>query len=411
MADASPSPTQAGSPSPDGEGVFNPSAGFLNSEARRTLGAPTYSQTAPSTVDIPRDTVLKRMLLKMVSTFSVTYASGSPVYSKYGIFDRICPTVEINVNGNRIIKSVKPWMVRMHNILLQGGGLPPRTVSPDSAAAFTTTRPKYTWMAGTIAYPATTRFSLFNESIELNFENPFGYGGSRHMTELDLRDVASAVIKFYWAPLTAVQDDSVAATVTYGASSITVTPQIIENRARPRPQPGQTLFDYVESNFSRTYTGQARSQQIDLQTGNYVMGLGIFCQNGDSSYTNQENLLTNIALKINGSSAIQGPVSHADLQDENIARYGAMDISGIADVASTIASTADVHALRGFALMSLIRNGNWNTALNSSRQAGVDSCKLEFDTPSSSGTDAATYTNNLTVTLHQHEIRPFVYTR
>lgn len=395
-------------PSKPMNGVANPAAGFLNAEARRTLSSPTYG-TAPFSVPVPRDTVLKRVALKLVLSVQVTYAAGSPTTSPLGVFSQICPRVEVNVNGNRIVKSVNPHLARLHNILAFGAL--PRRAYYKSAAAATVTQAQREWMAGTVSFSPTTEYMLFNEEMVLNFENVWGYGGSRSMTELDIRDVASCDLWFYWAAITNLQAAGVGATVTYANTSVSVIPQIIENRARPRPEPGSVLFDYVETSFSRSYTGQANNQQIDLQTGNFLMALGMLVQNGDSLYTPANNLLQQIQLMINGSSAIQGPVDHASLLDENQIRFGAPSPLGIADYASTIASTANVQPLQGFGFMNLLRNGDWNTAINTSRQAGVDAIKLQFNTPASSGTDAATYTNPLQVTVHTHEIRPFTYTR
>lgn len=398
----------AAAPNAGGAGVFNPAAGFLNAEARRSLGSPIFG-TSPGNVQVPRDTVVKRMLLKLVMETQVTYGSGSPTTSVQGAFSRICPRVELNVNGNRIVKSVNPHIARLNNLIISADT--PRRAYLTGAAAATVTRAAREWFAGTVAYPATTEYLLFNEAFELWFENPWGYGGSRQVSELDIRDVASCDLWFYWAALTNLQGDGAGATVTYANSYVTVVPQIIENRARPRPEPGKPLFDYVETSIARTYTGQAFNQQIDLQTGNYLMGLGIYCQNGDANLTAQENLLQQLSLQINGATAIQGPVSHADLQDENVSRFGIDDKIGLGQYAATIASAANVHPFRGFGHMNLLRNGDWNTAINTSRQAGVDAIKLQFNTPSASGIDAATYTNPLQVTIHTHEIRPYVYTR
>lgn len=388
-------------------GVANPQAGFLNAEARRSLSSPTYG-SAPFSVPVPRDTVLKRMALKMILSTPVTYSSGSPTTSPEGVFGRICPRVELNVNGNRIVKSVNPHVARLHNILAYGGL--PRRAYYLSAAAATVTQAQREWLAGTVAFSPTTEYMLFNEMFALSFENIWGYGGSRYMTELDIRDVASCDLWFYWAAITQLQASGVGATVTYDPT-VTVIPQIIENRARPRPQAGETLFDYVETSFSRSYTGQANNQQMDLQTGNYLMGLGLFVQNGDSLFTPASNLLSQIQLLINGSSAIQGPVDFGSLKDDNVARFGAPSLLGLGQLAATIASTANVEPLQGFAFMNLLRNGDWNTGINTSRQAGVDAVKLQFNTPAASGADPATYTNPLSVTVHTHEIRPFVYTR
>lgn len=409
MAESSQNNVAVAGGGPAGGGVFNPQSGFLNAEARRTIGSPVFG-AAPSAVQVPRDTVLKTILCKLVLSTQVTYAAGSPLTSPQGVFDRICPQVELNVNGNRIIKSIRPHLARLNNLLIAGDV--PRRAYSTSAAAPTVTRAAREWFAGQVAYPATTEYFLFNEAFEMYLENPWGYAGSRFMSELDIRDVASCDLRFYWAAITNLQGDGIGASVTYSTSpTVNVSVQIRENRARPRPEPGQVLFDYVETSFARTYTGQANNQQIDLQTGNYLMGLGVYVNDGDTNQLPQENLLQQLQLMINGASAIQGPVSHQDLQDSNVSRFGVNSKLGLADYASTIASTADVQPAKGFAHMNLIRNGDWNTAINTSRQAGVDSIKLQFNTPASSGTDAATYTNALQVTVHTHEIRPYVYTR
>lgn len=410
MADAAPNSQAQDSTVRGRGGAYNPAAGYLNAEARRTLASPTFG-TAPFSVPVPRDTVLKRMGLKLILQTQVTYGSGSPATSHQGVFDRICPRVELNVNGSRIVKSVRPHLVRMHN-MIQNAEHPRRAYYFDSSAP-TVTRAQREWVAGVVAYPATTQYMLFNEMIELSFENPWGYAGSRSVSELDIRDVASCDMWFYWGAISNLQEDGVGASVTYSTSpTVTVIPQIIENRARPRPQAGDVLFDYVETSFAQTFTGQANNQQMQLQTGNYLMGLGLYVNNGDTNLTPADNLLQQISLLINGASAIQGPIGNmADLQDENQVRFGVSDDMGLADYASSIASTANVHPLQGFAMMNLIRNGDWNTAINTSRQAGVDTVKLQFNTPSSSGTDAATYTNPLQVTVHTHEMRPFAYTR
>lgn len=412
MADQNASSTSA----TGGKGInksYNPAAGYLNAEARRTLTSPIFGVGTGNT-RVPTDTVLKRMLIKLSLVTQVTYSSGSPLTSYQGVFDRICNRVEVNVNGNRIIKSVRPHLQRLHNMLI-ADAIPRRSVQIGSAAP-TNTRAAFEWLSGQVAYPVTTHYISFQEAIELNFENPWGYGGSRSVSELDIRDAASCDLNFYWNAVTNIQGDaSSQATVTYANSVVTVTPMIIENRARLRPDAGDTLFDYVETSFSRTYTGQANNQQIDLQTGNFLMGLGVYVNNGDGALTPQENLLSQMSLQINGATAIQGPLAHQDLQDENVLRFGCEDSMGLGAIdsanANAVVTSAGYHPLQGFGMMNLVRNGDWNTAINTSRQAGVDSIKLQFNTASSSGTDNATYTNPLAVTVHTHEIRPYAFTR
>ena len=139
--------------------VARPDVGFLNAEARRSLDAASHG-SSPSTIKMPRDTVVKRMYLKLYATFDVTYAAGSPTFSELGVFERICSNIEVNINGNRIVKSVRPHLARCHDALWSGSL--PRRAYETAAAAFTKTRAGREWIAGSMAYPATTQFVLVN---------------------------------------------------------------------------------------------------------------------------------------------------------------------------------------------------------------------------------------------------------
>jgi hypothetical protein len=397
MANASSANSPTASPQGGNPSAYNPALGYLNAESRRTLSSPKFG-TAPDKVDLPKDTVIKRIALKLIAVFKVTYASGSPVLAQQGVFHSICSAIEVNIGGNRVVKYIDPHIQRLYNLLLSGQA--PRRAYATSAGAPTTTRADTEWPLGEVSYPATTQFVLVNEMIEMNFENPWGYGGSRDVSELDIRDVSSAELRFYWKDIRNVQQFGGGVDVTYDDVSIQVIPQLIENRARPRPKNGDTQVDYIETSTVKTYTGPARSQQFDLQTGNFLMGLGIYVQNGDANETPSENLLRQMTLKVNSNTAIQGPLSMADLQDENKIRFGITDNLNSGE-----------HQMQGFAHMNLLRNGDWNTSINTSRAGGTDSIKLEFDTPANSGTDPADYTNPLQVLVHTHEMKAFIYQR
>ena len=372
--------------------IFNPAAGYLNSEGRRSLDSPTFG-TAPSSVDIPRDTCIKRMGIQLNLKTQVTYAAGSPTVSPQGAFARVCSNLEVNIGGTRFVKSVDPYLAKMTNILM-GGNV--RQSSSSSAGAITASRAAADlWTGATLAYQATTGYMFFQEMVELSFENPFGYGGSRYLTELDTRDVSSATLKFTWNPIENLQTDGVGATVTYANVSCVMKPHIITNNSRPRPEQGQVLFDYVES-VTPKQVSAAGAQSLEIQSGNFLQALGLLARNGDTSLTFQEEIITGLALKINGATAIQGPIDMQELQDNNLIRYNTYSPRG----------AGGINRIRGFALMNLIRNGDWNTAINTSRAGGVDTVRLEFN-----ATSEATYTAPVMLYVHKHEIRPYTYAR
>lgn len=401
MADQAATPQPGGAPS-----VVNPTAGWLNSAAMRSIDTAIFSGTSGRQgIKLPTDTVIKRMYCELFLIATVTYPSGSPL-TTWSVFGSMVPNVEFNIGGNRVIKSVNPNIMRMHNILLNAD-LPRRSWG-DTAGAPTSSRAPLEWMAGQIAYPATTHYIQFNEHFEMNFENPWGYGGSRYLTETDIRNVSSANLIFNWQPVSSIQDPGSTGTVAYTNVSAQIVTRMYENRARPPLKAGDPIFDYVETSNSPGFTGPGNNQQLpDLQDGLYLMGVGLYVQNGDTHLTPSENLLKNISLKVNSASALQGPASQLGMQDDNLARYGGDSKMGNSQISATAATVVQsgLQALSGFSFMNLLRNGDWGTALNTSKASGVSSLRLQFDTPATTGVDAGTYTNPLTVTYHTHEIK------
>lgn len=75
-------------------------------DVRRALPQVTYASNQVVSLDIPRDSVFKRFSIRLVASFSVTYASGSPIASPLSAFDRLVTRTDITANGERVIKSV-----------------------------------------------------------------------------------------------------------------------------------------------------------------------------------------------------------------------------------------------------------------------------------------------------------------
>lgn len=390
--------------------VVNPAAGWLNSLAMRSIDRAVSKFQGKTTIQVPTDTVLKRMYFELFYISTVTYPSGSAL-TTWTVFGALVPNIQFNIGGNRVIKSVNPHIMRLHNILLNAES--PRRAFGTSSGAPTSTRAPNEWMGGRVTYPATTYYLQFNEHFEMCFENPWGYAGSRYLTECDIRDVSSANLIFSWNPLAELEDPSTTATVAYSNTEVYVDTHIYENRARPRLQPGDPIFDYVETSNTPGYSGPGANQMLpDLQTGLFLMGIGLWVQNGDVSNTPAENLLTQIQLMVNSATAIQGPASQLQYQDDNLARYGGDSKMGEAQQIYAAASTqAGLQPLSGFSFMNLLRNGDWGTSLNTSKASGVSSLRLSFTTPAATGVDAADYTNPLQVTYHTHEIKVLTQTQ
>jgi len=376
---------------------FQPQLGWLNAESRRSLGSNTYQAGKTISTEINKDSVYKRFHCSGVAIIATTYSSGSPTTAE-DWFGRLINSIDIKIAGSRTIKSVNPGMMRRLNALFYGDF--PRRAYSKPGATVTLARADTENVDGTaIAYPSTTEYLVLNEHFIIPFELPFAGVAGKEQTWLDTRGVSSAVAFVNWANASDLQRDGVGATVTYGTPDISLDFQTIEARSTPRPESGQIMYDFVESFFDRAYAGQSTNQQIDLQTGNWLCALLLQVRNGDTNKSLFDAGLKNVKVDINGSSTVQGPVDMVKFQDANQARYAFSD---------SIASK--YHGFRGNMYIPLINSGDWKTAINTSKDAGVDSIKLVYDTASSSsGYDQATYTNSMVVRHHVMEVRPFTY--
>jgi len=362
----------------------------ISAEARRRLSPVTFTSNQLTILELPRDTVLKRASITMSGTFSVTYAAGAPVADDAGSMARLCPRLDVIINGQDTVKSLDLNIQRMVNLLARGI-LPPRSNST-SAGAFTTK------VAGTeaangapFAYPATTQFVLVNEACEVYFENPFGYNeNDRFATLLNLKGVSSAEMRFNFTDISNLQRyEAAPVAITYGAIDI----QFAVNLVEAQEIPASAQFFYNKETVKRVqYSSESRQALVDLPRGNALAGIGLFVRNGDANKSPSDIALDDIGMIINGSRIIQR-TKFLDLQADNRMKFGALS-----------PRSSGAHQMRGFAWMNLLKAGRIDSAIVTTQQAGVDQVQLELTTRPSSGTDAATYTNPVEVSIWTQEI-------
>ena len=367
MANATPTPNQ-------GQSSLNLS-NVIGAESRRRLAQVSFESSKLKTLDLPRDTVVKRANVQLRGSETVTFAAGSPVFSERGLMQRLCPRIDVVIDGQRSVKSIDPYMQQCLNHIYTGNR-PVRRYST-SASAFTTLIAGTDWVNGTVNYPATTQYFLINESIDIHFEMPWAYGLGRESTMLNLKDVSSAEMRFNFASSDNQQrDESSPASVTYSNIDLNFVVTLIEARSVPRDQ---QFYDFKETVKRVTYTGETRDSLIDLNRGNALAGLAFMAQNGDANKSLGDRVIRDLALLINGQQIVQKTDFH-ELQIANQNRYGSND-----------AISSGNHALKGFAFMNLLINGRLDSAINTSIGAGVDQIQAQVTTAPASGVDANTY--------------------
>lgn len=363
----------------------------LGPETRRKLATATYAANTSVVVDIPRDTCIKRMNLNLVGSFTVTFASGSPTLSPFGVFARICPNFYLVADGSRNIKVLDLFMQRCMNALAYGG-FPRRAYKSGASLTSTSSFPTTEWLSGTIAYPSTTQDIVINEDIIIDFENPFSYKQGKNISQLYTRNLATCNMTFGFGDISNIQTTGVGATVTYSNVSISVVPTIIENREGGL---ADGAFDFNETVIRRSYSSQQTLAQILLNTGNKILGCALMAQDGSSALPVSDIVLTDIQLVRNGVESIVS-TRYRDLMNDNKARFGAGDDQ----------YASGLHALSGFAYINLQKNGDALSGLDARLSEGTSQVELDVSTGASSGVDAVTYTAPVTISVLQQQLVP-----
>ena len=350
---------------------------IVQSETSRQLADVSTSGTPTSvSIDIPKDTVIKRIACRVVAYTVTTFASGSPIGNELGIAS-LLTRMEVVAEGNRTIKSIHPYMQRMINLLTRGE-FPERAYLENGSSARLATKESENGAA--FVYGTTTQNLLINESFDINFELPWAYRDTDRMASLfNTKGLSSAFLKSTWGSAEGLQRyESSPAPVVYTETDVKLYSSIIEAQSVPADQ---TFFDHKESFSSESFSSQTTRRQVKLSTGNLFCGLGILVKNGDANKLLSDKALTDIELRINGQRVLH-QTNFLQLQQRMRARLGLRS-----------PKTTGAHNLKGFAFLNLLNGGMVGSALNTAKSAGVDSLDLYVSTAAASGNDAATYTN------------------
>lgn len=368
---------------------------IVQSETRRRLAPVNFSENTVQVLDIPRDTVIKRMEVRLDGYFSVTYASGSPIADPTCLAGRICPRLDVVIDGSRYVKSLDFWLLMKQQQYLQG--LQGEKAYTDTAAATTPTTRLATiesLYGAAFIYPATTNFAVVNEGYTVFFEQPWAYEFGKESTLLNVKGASSAEIRFNFGAMSNAQrTETSPASVTY-VSTLQFVVTLVEAQDIPANSP---FFDYKQTVKRVQFSAESRDTLVDLPRGNLISGIWLFVRNGDAQKLPNDIALTDVRLLINGQRIIQA-TKFLELQSANRSRLG------IRAEKNSSTSGGVRHNLAGVAFINLLRGGDVRTALRTDVGAGVDLVQLSVSTAASSGTDSATYTNPVELTIMTDEI-------
>jgi len=362
----------------------------------RRLPQVSYTSNTVVTADIPRDDVIKRIYLRLTGSQSVTYSSGSPVLGGLSFFQRLMNNIQVVQNGQDTIKSIDPHVMRMANGLAYGQ-FPERAYSK-SASAFTTRLAQTEAKSGGVAYQATTGFMLLNESLLIPFEMNLCYESGRGISLWNTKGLSSAEIRFACNAVSNLDEDGEGSTVTYADDlAFKIDVELVTVPWIPREK---DFLLYKQAARRVQFSAQVSDSLIDLPRGNKISGIHLMVRNGDTNKRLSDIALTSISLLINGQRIIQR-TTFLTAQQQVRAIYGVDSPKGTSAQGIT-------HNMQGYCYLGLLEGGDARTALDVSIAAGIDLVQLQVSTAASSGTDSATYTNPVELTVMADEIAPAV---
>ena len=357
------------------------------SERQRQLQVINLDPSSVFTRELPRDTILKYLQLRLSGSLVTTIASGTPVSDSQSTFDNLIANISITVNGSRTVKSVRPHLMAMQQLLFTGLSNERKASAGAAPASLNPT------IDGGFVFGTTGQTTSFAESILICFENIAAKTG-KESTWLNLKGVASAEIRFSSRGFNALTGFGNTSPVTYAVGTQPVQISVTTIEAQD-VEPNVYFSDFKQTTKEESFSSQASGRLIDINRGNYLQGIMFFAQDGAAGTATTATgkmpsnlLLNNIKLKINGQVDIKS-TTFLQLQAENRNKYGV-----VAPYA------AGVSRLDGIAYLDMLRDGDVTTALDV-RPPMVDQVQIEVDTRANG---EVSYTNPAILTIMTNEI-------
>lgn len=361
---------------------------YPQAERSRKLQALTFAENQILSRDLPRDTVLKSLQLRLSGSVVTTFGSGTPVADAQSTFDNIIPRVDVVVNGSRVVKSVRPHLMKMQQ-LLTTSILGERRSSAGAAAA----TDNFPTVDAGFTYGTTGQYSTAAETIVIAFEQVYcEVGLGRESTWLNLKGVASAELRLTCAAFSKLLGFGNTAPVVYTVSTFII--DIITREAQDVP-PQIVFSDWKQTTKQVLFSAETTDYPIDINRGNKLSGLMLFAQDGaaGTATTATGKLASNLAftklnLKVNGQTDIKTTDFKA-LQAENKSAFG---------VSAPMATNVSI--LDGVAYLNLLARKDITTALDC-RPPQVDNVQLFVNSNTAAN---VSYTNPVGLTVMTEEI-------
>tara|TARA_B100001971_G_C18268010_1_gene596163 strand:+ start:16385 stop:17473 length:1089 start_codon:yes stop_codon:yes gene_type:complete len=351
-------------------------ANIVLSQRSRKLPSKKYSAGDTLEFDIPSGEVIKEIVVSMHGKVTPSYSAGNFVFHKYGVMDALVRALNVN-DGSKVLKGFQGVDVLRRQARYLSGSACPTFYKKNSSTLGTSPSVGFVDEAG--AFGANSGNDIaFSETVSIPFENKLSNQWSR--TLLNTKGKNNVKVEMVLNELSKLVDASDGTTVVTGVTSdITIEVQLITIPAK-REMP--VFENWRQSHQTFNIFGQQSEQPYKLTKGARVQGFWITAYMGSAnrrlSLDEAKELV--IEVRLNGTELVK-KFSLYNLMMENLSK-------------SQISEVQD-----GSAYCNFLDNSMFETALNTSNQAGV----LEYDaiitTPSS-----WSYSSPVQLTFEQDDI-------
>ena len=331
-------------------------------ERQRILDPITYKEGQVLSRDLPKDTILKHLLLRLTGAVQTTYASGTPLANAESTFDSIIARIDIKINGGTTIKSVRPHLMHVQQLfstLIQAERRSQAKAWPVGIVPNPTTE-------GGFVFGTTGQGTEVCESVLVSFQNVYAkrYNHTQYGPEstwLNLKQATSAVVELNCGNFKNLQmPDNQSVAVTYANSTFKIEIQTVE----AQDVPAEFMFtNWKQTTKELTFTGPVTDYAIQINKGNRLQGIMLFAKDGSSKKLASNMLVKDVSLVLNGQTTIKKS-TFAALQADNRSRFG---------VDAKFAG--GVSRLDGVAYLDLLQDGDLSSALEV-MQPHVDDVQL-----------------------------------
>lgn len=360
-------------------------------ERQRKLQSVIFQENVVASRDLPRDTCLKFINIRINGSVVTTFASGTPVCDFKGILNLI-RRIDVIVDGNRTIKSLDPIFLRYQQLMFQKI-MGERRSSAGAAAVYNPT------VDANFTYGTTTQYTSVIETITLPFECVVS-GEGKENTWLNLKQRASAEIRFSFGSFSNLLGFGNTAPVVYTSSTITLDITTIEQQNVPADV---AFSDFRQTQKQEAFSSQTSDRFVEINRGNMLIGLMLLARDGAAGSATtatgkvpSNNLIGKLEVRVNGMTPIKS-TTFQELQGENRSRLG---------INAPMAS--NISMLDGVAYIDMLVAGTDGKGVLSSaldlRPPMVDQCHLVVSTNSASAPTSIDYTNPCTLDILTNEL-------